>query len=136
MRRKGEVRLPTRLRQYPYRATMQVDYHRTLAEQEAVSAAATSISGGDYYSESARHIESGVAWGFRTSAEAHAMQVWLEGHVRPYDPWSDGQRSHESNLRWRRQCADLINAAAAVGALERILRTPHDKRAHRRAARD
>lgn len=120
MRRKGEVRVSTRLRQYPYVASMQLDYRRTLAEQEAVSAAASSISGGDYLTSSSFRVESGMAWHFRTSAEAHAMQVWLEGHVRPYDAWEERRRSNEATQRWRREVADFINAAAVTGALQRI----------------
>ncbi len=56
-------RLPQsyKLRDYPYRATMQIDYWRTLREQESVSAAATSISGGDYESSSSFAIESQVS---------------------------------------------------------------------------
>jgi hypothetical protein len=45
--RQGEVRQSTLLRHYPFRTSMQIDYWRTLAEQEAVSAAASSISDGD-----------------------------------------------------------------------------------------
>ena len=69
---------------------MQIDYWRTLTEQEAVPAAAHSISDGDYMSEGSFRLEAGMTWRFKTSAEADAMQVWLEGHVRPYDPWQIG----------------------------------------------
>lgn len=116
-------RLPQsyKLRDYPYRATMQIDYWRTLREQESVSAAATSISGGDYESSSSFAIESQVTWHFRSADQAHAMQVWLSGHVRPYDQWVDRQRSYEDSRRRTKQIADLVNAAAATGARDRVL---------------
>jgi hypothetical protein len=80
---------------------------------------------GDYLTSSPPQIEAKMVWHFRTSAEAHAMQIWLEGHVRPHDPWQDRQRSYEGSRLRMREMADIINGAAATGLLSRILKVPH-----------
>jgi hypothetical protein len=120
-RRKGEISQSARERPYPFVARWILDRRlqsaRAAAEMEV---AAISISGGDYLTRSPRGVENAYDLLFKTAAQAHAMQVWFEAHVRPYDPFDDHVYSAENARRTVAAIHDMIAGAAATGALRRV----------------
>lgn len=121
MRRKGETRISTIERGFPFSAVLQVHYRRPQAERDAGHRAAAAISAGDYRTASTR-LDSGIRFIFRSADQAHAMQIWLEAHSTPYDPWEERRESMEASRRRLQECADIVNAAAAVGIPARLCR--------------
>lgn len=120
MRRKGEVRLSTKRLAYRFAARFQLHFPRRFGEHEAEVRAARLISDGDFVSAALFNPESCIEYRFKSGAQAHAMQIWFEAHARPYDHWLDRQESWEHTVRSMKQRDDLVNAAAAVGARERL----------------
>lgn len=121
MRRKGEENRAATARTYPYRALMQMRFHRIPSEVRAEEAAADAISRGDYLTRQPRSVENGVMYLFRSGDQAHAMQIWLEAHARVFEPWIERLESYEASRRRMKEIADLVNAAAATGATDRLL---------------
>ena len=126
VRRKGEVRFSTRVEEYPFATLLQVD-HRTRPQQLAIlDAIATRMTNGDFL-KSAPWIDGvsgGTRFHFRRSDQAHAMQILGENEAAPYDPWVEWLDSHAATIRSEKEIADLVNAAAAVGVLQRLFRWP------------
>lgn len=120
-RRKGETRISTLERGYPFRALVQLHFPRIPSEVKAEQAAAAAISNGDYRTSQPFRIESGLLYLFRAPDQAHAMQIWLEAHARVYEPWIDRVKSHEATCRRMKEIADLVNGAAATGATQRLM---------------
>lgn len=121
MRRKGETRISTKQRAYPFGAEHQVCFHRRPGEVEREQEAAAAISGGDYLAAMPK-LDSGVRYLFRSGEQAHAMQIWLEAHATPYDPWQERRKSSEASRRHLQECADMVTAAAATGLPARLRR--------------
>lgn len=121
MRRKGEIRISTKERGYPFSAELQVHHRQTAAERQAEHAAASVISYGDYLVGSAK-LDSGRRYLFRSGAQAHAMQIWMEAHLTPYDPWTERRDSREASRRHLQECADMVTAAVATGIPARLRR--------------
>ena len=122
MRRKGEENRSRTRSTYPYRAMMQMHFHRIPSEVRAEQAAAEAISDGLYLVSQPRAIDNGVMYHFRSADQAHAMQVWMEAHARVYEPWIERLESHESSRRTMKAIDDMIAGAAATGATDRLSR--------------
>jgi len=121
MRRKGEARISTKQRAYPFAAELQVRFHRRPGECERECAAAAAISAGDYRTAQPK-LDSAVRYLFRSGEQAHAMQIWLEAHATPYDPWEERRQSAEASRRHLKECADMVTAAVATGLPARLRR--------------
>lgn len=119
MRRRGKARHSTLELQYPFRAMMQMHFHRISSEVNAEQAAAAAISNGNYRTGSTR-IDNGVVYLFASPDHAHAMQIWMEAHARVYEPWIERLESYESSCRAMAETNGMVNAAAATGALDRL----------------
>jgi hypothetical protein len=118
-RRKGEVRLSSERRRYPYVASFALHWPRHAGGHAAGQAAAAAISGRNYLSH-LRRSDSGIEYLFKTAEQAHAMQIWFEAHGVPFDAWQDRRQSHEEARREMKFLDDLVNAAAATGAAHRV----------------
>lgn len=121
MRRKGEIRISTKERSYPFSAELQVHHRQCAAERAAEHAAANAISFGDYMVGSSK-LDCGRRYLFRSGDQAHGMQTWMEAHLTPYDPWEERRDSREASRRSLKEAADAVSAAAATGIPARLLR--------------
>lgn len=121
MRRKGEILFSSQVRDYPFTALLQVD-HRTRPKQLAIlDGIATRMTNGDFLT-SAPFIDGGIRFHFRRSDQAHAMQILGEANTAPYDAWAERMESSASSTQRLKEIADLVNAAATVGVLQRLFR--------------
>jgi hypothetical protein len=121
VRRKGEIRFSTRVREYPFAALLQIDHRTRWRQLQILDGIATRMTNGDFLT-SAPWVSGGIGYHFRRSDQAHAMEILGEANTAPYDTWAERLESHASSMESTKETADLINAAAATGALQRLFR--------------
>lgn len=118
-RPRGDSRAWVR-RHHRFIARFQLHHRRPKAEDHSREAAARAISGGDFHTRTPRELDHGIEYLFTSAEQAHAMQIWLEANATPYDPRAERLESLASSHRRMKEIADLINGAAATGALDRL----------------
>lgn len=121
MRRRLRTSTAAKVKAYPFSAELQVHHRQSAAERAAEHAAAAAISHGDYVVGSTK-LDCGRRYLFRSGAQAHAMQIWMEAHLSRYDPWEERQESREASRRSLKEEADTVTAAVAIGLPARLRR--------------
>jgi hypothetical protein len=108
---------------YPFVAAFLVHPWRRFGGHEAEVRAASTISGGDFRSESRNSAIANMAYYFKTAGQAHAMQVWFEHEGDGYDPWDEKLRRWRSDEREERRRLEIIEGLAVNGTWDRLRRS-------------